>query len=160
MPIHDWTRVDAGVFHSHHLGWLANLSGGMNTGSLPRGFYALTGYTTADGEPPPSVDLDDELAFYAARRRRVTIFGEPDDRPVARVEMVTAGDRRSPAVVDRFVTNVVASADRGLAVLVIDPFPAGAHATGLATWFGGTEATGGRRHPPGRQIRLPFMPRA
>ncbi len=82
MPIHDWTRVDAGTFHSHHLGWMAALSGALNNSRLPPGFYSMTGFTTADGEPPPSVDADtiDELASYVARRRRVTIFGEPDDR--------------------------------------------------------------------------------
>lgn len=152
MPIHDWTRVDAGAFHCHHLGWMAYLSGGLNTGRLPDGFYALSGYTTPDGGPPPSVELDavDELALYAARRRRVTVFCASDDRPMARVEMVTPGDRRSPAAVDRFVTDVVASADSGLAHLVIDPLPAEAHATVLSDWLGDRSA----RRPVGRQVTL------
>ena len=25
MPIHDWTRVDAGIFHHFHLGWIGDL---------------------------------------------------------------------------------------------------------------------------------------
>ena len=26
MPIHDWTRVDAGLFHAFHQGWIITLS--------------------------------------------------------------------------------------------------------------------------------------
>jgi hypothetical protein len=25
MPIHDWTRVDAGIFHDFHLAWIAEI---------------------------------------------------------------------------------------------------------------------------------------
>lgn len=53
VPIHDWPRVDVGTFHSHHLCWMAALSRTLNTGGLPDAFHALTGYATADGEPPP-----------------------------------------------------------------------------------------------------------
>ena len=41
MPIHDWTRVDAGLFHSFHLGWTVGLSGALNTGGLPASYFAL-----------------------------------------------------------------------------------------------------------------------
>ena len=26
MPIHDWTRVDAGLFHAFHHGWIEELA--------------------------------------------------------------------------------------------------------------------------------------
>ena len=128
---------------------MAALSGGLNAGRLPSGFYAMTGYTTPDGEPPlVDLDVSDDLTLYAARRRRVTIFRESDDHPVARVKMVTPGDRRSPATIDRFVTDLVASAEVGLALLVIDPFPADAHASGLQDWVGG----GSSGRPGGQHI--------
>lgn len=41
MGVHDWTRVDAGIFHSFHQAWNAELNGVLNTGLLPQGFYAL-----------------------------------------------------------------------------------------------------------------------
>src|SRR5438105_4695708 len=41
MPIHDWTRVDAGIFHHFHLYWLAELGSTLNAGLLPPGYYAL-----------------------------------------------------------------------------------------------------------------------
>src|SRR5581483_8880895 len=39
--IHDWTRVDAGVFHSFHNGWIAELTKALNAGILPSEYYAL-----------------------------------------------------------------------------------------------------------------------
>ena len=26
MPIHDWTRVDAGIFHAFHHGWIEEIA--------------------------------------------------------------------------------------------------------------------------------------
>ncbi len=40
MPIHDWSKVDAGVFHGFHLRWIANLTAHLNNGGLPPGYYA------------------------------------------------------------------------------------------------------------------------
>jgi hypothetical protein len=41
MPIHDWTRVDAGIFHHFHLEWIMELSRALNKGLLPPDLYAL-----------------------------------------------------------------------------------------------------------------------
>lgn len=41
MPVHDWTRVDAGIFHDFHTVWLAKLRIALNDGLLPTGYYAL-----------------------------------------------------------------------------------------------------------------------
>jgi len=41
MPAHDWTRVEAGIFHGFHIGWIAELGKTLNGGLLPEGFYAL-----------------------------------------------------------------------------------------------------------------------
>ena len=41
MPIHDWTRVTAGTFHTLHHGWIWELHQSLNGGILPQGFYAL-----------------------------------------------------------------------------------------------------------------------
>lgn len=42
MPVHDWTRADAGTFHSFHNAWITHLMGSLNGGVLPRGYYALS----------------------------------------------------------------------------------------------------------------------
>jgi len=41
MPVHDWTRVDAGVFRDFHNVWIALLRMAMNSGLLPKGYYAM-----------------------------------------------------------------------------------------------------------------------
>lgn len=41
MPIHDWTRVDAGIFHVQHMAWITQMLGVLNSGLLLAGYYAL-----------------------------------------------------------------------------------------------------------------------
>jgi hypothetical protein len=41
MPMHDWTRVDAGVYHDFHNAWITELRNALNDGLLPRSYYAL-----------------------------------------------------------------------------------------------------------------------
>ena len=41
MPIHDWTRVDAGIFHHFHQGWIFMISEILNRRVLPGEYYAL-----------------------------------------------------------------------------------------------------------------------
>src|SRR6266446_6953011 len=67
MPVHDWTRVDAGIFHDFHQAWNAELRGALNGGVLPSDFYALieqhagrhipdllTLHTGSASAPPPA----------------------------------------------------------------------------------------------------------
>lgn len=35
MPLHDWTRVEAGMFHSFHNAWITHLGDTLNGGLLP-----------------------------------------------------------------------------------------------------------------------------
>lgn len=41
MPVHDWTRVDAGIFHAFHHDWITDISRALNRGLLPSEYYAL-----------------------------------------------------------------------------------------------------------------------
>ena len=42
MPaVHDWTRVDAGIFHDSHTAWLGALRGALNRGLMPPGYSAV-----------------------------------------------------------------------------------------------------------------------
>ncbi len=41
MPVHDWSRVDAGIFHHFHHGWIEEIARSLNRGSLPADYYAL-----------------------------------------------------------------------------------------------------------------------
>jgi hypothetical protein len=60
MPMHDWTRVSAGSFHTFHTAWITEIARTLNNGVLPDGFYAefeqVAGQTgpdvlTLDAEP-------------------------------------------------------------------------------------------------------------
>jgi hypothetical protein len=42
MPIHDWARVDAGIFHTFHHDWITQISRALNKSLLPTGYYALS----------------------------------------------------------------------------------------------------------------------
>ena len=41
MPIHDWTKVDAGIFHDFHHAWIEQIKRLLNGGVLPPDHYAL-----------------------------------------------------------------------------------------------------------------------
>src|SRR5215471_4447006 len=41
MPVHDWTRVDAGLFHHFHQNWTVGLANALNGGGLPPDYFAL-----------------------------------------------------------------------------------------------------------------------
>jgi hypothetical protein len=41
MPVHDWNRVTAGIFHDFHLAWVVEIQRKLNGGLLPQGYYAL-----------------------------------------------------------------------------------------------------------------------
>jgi hypothetical protein len=42
MPVHDWTRVEAGIFHHFHHGWIEEIARALNKGLLPDDYYAMT----------------------------------------------------------------------------------------------------------------------
>lgn len=51
MPVHDWTKVDAGIFHSFHLKWISEIDKSLNGGILPKGYYSLAEQHTGDKIP-------------------------------------------------------------------------------------------------------------
>ena len=59
MPVHDWTRVEAGVFHHFHHAWIEEISRALNAGILPPEFYALSEQHAA-GFGPDVLALESE----------------------------------------------------------------------------------------------------
>src|SRR5689334_11826117 len=57
MPIHDWTRVGAGIFHHFHHAWIGDVTRALNAGLLPGGYYALAEQITG-GFGPDVVALE------------------------------------------------------------------------------------------------------
>jgi hypothetical protein len=123
MPVHDWTRVEAGIFHAFHHGWIEELSRALNAGILPDQYYALPEQHAA-GLGPDVLTLQtesDEDADEAAPPPRsqsgVSLLLSP---PAVRLTAETDMEfyrRKQNAVVVRHVTG-----DRIVAVVeVVSP---------------------------------------
>jgi hypothetical protein len=63
MPVHDWTRVEDGIFHDFHCAWTIELRKAMNDGLLPGGYYALV-------EQHAGRTIPDLLALHASPDER------------------------------------------------------------------------------------------
>lgn len=74
MPIHDWTRVDAGIFHHFHHGWIEEISRALNAGLLPDDYYALAEQHAAGFEP-------DVLTLQGGRRDEDKNAAETTPKP-------------------------------------------------------------------------------
>jgi hypothetical protein len=51
MPVHDWTRVNSGIFHHFHHAWIEELQRALNHGLLPEAYYALAEQYTGEFGP-------------------------------------------------------------------------------------------------------------
>ncbi len=69
MPIHDWTRVKAGIFHDFHHEWISSIKRALNSGILPGNHYALAeqlagGFgpdvLTLEGPTDPDLSQEDD----------------------------------------------------------------------------------------------------
>jgi hypothetical protein len=121
LPIHDWTRVDAGLFHDFHQGWTVALSNALNAGGLPPDYFSLI----AEVAPPQTRQIPrKEAEIYAARANRLTIRHRHGD-VVAIIEIVSPGNKGSRAEFRAFVEKSVELLRQGVHLLVVDLFPPG-----------------------------------
>ncbi len=98
MPMHDWTKIPPGIYHDFHGGWLYAIRGALNSGLLPKGYYALADQVTRTFGPdvltlhiPTAGDTNN-----GAERKRVVESGGVAvavARPKAQVE---AKEKRVP----------------------------------------------------------------
>lgn len=92
MPAHDWTRVEAGIFHAFHHGWIEELSRALNRGILPDTFYALPEQHAA-GFGPDVLTLQgsgedkDEAEDTAAPRNGGLLVAAPKLQVTAETDM-------------------------------------------------------------------------
>jgi hypothetical protein len=73
MSIHDWSRVDAGIFHHFHQRWIVAITDVLNQRLLSDEYYALAEQQGAGFEP-------DVLTL----KTKVEPESEPDEPPIAR----------------------------------------------------------------------------
>jgi hypothetical protein len=150
VPIHDWTRVDAGLFHAFHQDWVGVLARALNAGVLPPGYFALREQSTRGPVPdvltlelPPghaeSNETGSGLAVAVApprtrlvRRAEEMIYVQKADRiavrhrdgqVVAMVEIVSPGNKASQNELRAFVEQCSKLIAQGIHLLVIDLFP-------------------------------------
>jgi hypothetical protein len=153
MPVHDWTRVEAGIFHDFHNAWVIELRNALNGGLLPRDYYALTEqhagryiadlltlYAGGAAEAPPLPPLPPPegaiavaeappkvrrtLTGTAVRRRRsLAIRHVSGHRLIALVEIVSPANKDRTEHVTEFADKVIAALERGVHVLLLDLFP-------------------------------------
>jgi hypothetical protein len=153
MPIHDWTRVDAGLFHHFHQSWTIALSNTLNAGILPRDYFALVeqrvqgpiqDVLTLELSPPTQEPDDDaggglavaaapphthltrriESEIYAARANRITVRHRHGN-VVAVVEIVSPGNKSSRSAFRTFIEKSADLIQQGVHLLVVDLFPPG-----------------------------------
>ena len=51
MPVHDWSRVEDGIFHDFHHEWISAVKHVLNDGVLPPTHYALADQVVGPGHP-------------------------------------------------------------------------------------------------------------
>jgi hypothetical protein len=152
MPIHDWTRVDAGLFHDFHQSWTVTLRNALNAGVLPPDYFALVeqriggpipdvltlklasgpesqsheegGLAVATAPPRARLIRRKEAGVYAAKANRITVRHRHGE-VVAVIEIVSPGTKASRSEFRAFVEKSAEFVRRGVHLLVVDLFPPG-----------------------------------
>src|SRR4051794_30708006 len=107
MPIHEWTRVDAGIFHAFHHDWITELSRALNRGLLPTDYYALP-EQIAGGLGP------DILA------KAVAIRHVSHHQVVAMIEVVSPGNKNNVHGLNAIVRKAREALAAGVHLLIVD----------------------------------------
>jgi hypothetical protein len=150
MPVHDWTRVDAGLFHAFHFYWIGSLSEALNGGGLPPDYFALpeqpirgpipdvlTLQLKPGKRPPGGTDpavgvavapprariiRSTENGLYVRKADRITVRHR-HGQVVAVIEIVSPGNKGSQSALRAFVEKTADLIQQGVHLLVIDLFP-------------------------------------
>jgi hypothetical protein len=156
MPVHDWSKVDAGIFHDFHTAWIIEIRNALNNGVLPTGYYALAEQHAGRFIPdvlalnvspamqdPPSLPSHGGLALAdapprvrrkltiapsaRALRRTLAIRHVSGHRLVALIELVSSANKDRRDHVVEFAAKVASALDMGIHVALIDLFSPGSH---------------------------------
>jgi hypothetical protein len=154
MPIHDWSRLDAGICHGFHHGWIEEIKRALNRGLLPQDYYALverlagevgpnlpTFIVPSDGAspsgdlrgvisvastpPPVRFRARTEIDLYATKAKAVTIRQTSNHQVIAIVEFVSPGNKSSRHGLRAFVQKAAEVLRAGIHLLIVDLFPPG-----------------------------------
>jgi hypothetical protein len=149
MAIHNWAQVRAGKFHHFHNSWIYKLSDRLNAGLLPPGVYAAGEQIVGEIEPdvltlqhddagaarwhgaaqvlaveehPPKVHctMTAEEAEYVRRQDRLAIRVADNDRLLAIIEIISAGNKSSQNEMQRLLRKIASALDGGIHLLIVD----------------------------------------
>jgi hypothetical protein len=149
LPIHDWSHVDAGLFHDFHQAWTIEIRNALNGGRLPPGYFALTeqitgghipdvitvqqrgipvespsagGVAVADYPPRARFVTSAELDMYTSKANRIVIQHRLG-HVVAVIEIISPGNKSNRHALRSFVEKAEELLRRGIHLLVVDLFP-------------------------------------
>lgn len=149
MPMHDWTRVEAGIFHDFHHEWISTIRRALNAGLLPDDYYALAeqqaagfgpdvltlqdrpdvtgGVTATRTRPKPTTTFAAQTPaeFHRRKKSTITVRHVSDDRVVAMIEVVSPGNKNTSKAFKAFVDKVCQLLEYRVHLLLVDPFPPG-----------------------------------
>jgi hypothetical protein len=151
MPVHDWKRVKAGIFHDFHHAWIEEIKRALNGGLLPEGYYAMAEQQAAgfgpdvltlqgrasEGQPSnqgngrplvltrPNTRFvaESDAEFYRRKKSSVVIRHISGDRMVAMIEIVSPGNKASRKAFRAFVDKACELLEYKIHLLLIDLFP-------------------------------------
>ncbi len=147
MPIHDWTRVEDGIFHDFHQEWCRSIKHRLNDGVLPTDHYAMLEQVAVgvegdvitlqdrdeDADPSgggvatlaaPKTRFVAELGKFPPRRKNtVAVRHVRDDRVVAIIEVVSQGNKASDRALTAFADKVIDLMAKGVHLLILDIHP-------------------------------------
>jgi hypothetical protein len=145
--MHDWTRVEAGIYHAFHHEWISEISRALNRGLLPEEYYALpeqqaAGFgpdvlTLQSGEadrgggaatqtrPVTTFRAETPAAFYRRKKSTVVIRHVSGDIIVAMVDLVSPGNNNNARAFRDFVDTACELLENRIHLLLFDPFPPG-----------------------------------
>src|SRR5262245_2618112 len=154
MPMHDWTRVEAGIFHAFHHRWISAISDMLNAGLLPREYYSLPEQQAASfgpdvltlhdqalrrgdepietgrssnllAKPRTRFTAETDAEFYRRKKSSVVVRHESGDRIVTMIEVVSPGNKAGRHAFRTYVDQACELLEARIHLLILDPFPPG-----------------------------------
>jgi len=156
MPVHDWNRVDPGIFHDFHHEWISVTRRELNRILRGSDYYALAEQIVSGfgpdvltlklpgNEPEVPLPRDSSMSvmvapqskiaiqsapgWYTNRKKSVVVRHVSDHRVVAVLEIVSPGNKTSQWAISAFTSKIQSLLTSQIHVSFVDVFPPTARA--------------------------------
>jgi len=156
MPVHDWNRVDPGIFHDFHHEWISVTRRELNRILRGSDYYALAEQIVSGfgpdvltlklpgNEPEVPLPRDSSMSvmvapqskiaiqsapgWYTNRKKSVVVRHVSDHRVVAVLEIVSPGNKTSQRAISAFTSKIQSLLTSQIHVSFVDVFPPTARA--------------------------------